>query len=447
MQQADTTRIAPHSVEAEEAVLGSILIDAGALHDVLPFLESDDFFITKNGWVWDAILRVHRRGELVDYLTVVQELREQGRLTEIGGPAYVTYLINHTPSSLYAEAYGRIVQRAAIRRRMLAAASEIARLAHDETRDVHAAVDEAEAILAAVTDASQPDSPEAMKTIMSTVFDAVDQARTSNFTGIPTGFHELDALLGGLQKSDLVIVAGRPGMGKSAWLQTVALFVARQLKKRVFISSLEMSKAQVAQRLIAMETGVSTRLQRTGKLDDDQFARFTSATDRIGRLPIFVDDQAGLSPFQLQAKVQRIHNEHGLDLVMVDYLQLMKVTGSENRTQEIGEVSRSLKELARLIDVPVIAAAQLSRAVENRSDKRPVLSDLRESGSIEQDADIVMFLYREEVYNEYTDRKNSADVIVAKHRNGPTGIIPLYYRKEVTQFVSARREQIDLGRL
>jgi replicative DNA helicase len=552
------------------------------LFDVASFLQADDFFIVRNGWVWEAILRLQERGDKIDYLTVIEELRQQEQLDEIGGPAYITYLINNTPSSIYAEAYGRIVERAAIRRRLLGAASDIAQLAHEESADINQVIDRAEASLFAVTERRLRTELVPIDIAISEYYDRIEglYGRGEEPLGVPTGFVDIDDLLGGLQKSDLVIVAGRPGMGKTSWLLSVALNAARA-KARVAIFSMEMSNEQIVQRLVSSETGINTHRLRQGQLDEREWALFVEATGNLSKLRVYLDDTPALSPLQMRTKCRRLFSEHGLDLIMVDYLQLMMGgTGrQENRVQEISFISRHLKQIARELNVPVLAAAQLSRAVEQRQDKRPQLSDLRESGclagdtriylpdaghyvpirdlvgqagfhvtslntdtwklgngtvthafctgvkpvyrlttqlgrsiratanhrfltsqgwkrldklavgdriadqaadwdqistieadgetdvydltvpgpsnfvannliahnSIEQDADIVMFIYRDEIYNEDTDRPNQADVIIAKHRNGPTGNVTLFFRKELTQFANLSKSNMDLA--
>ncbi len=440
-------QMAPHSIEAEEAVLGSILINPDALYDVASFLQSEDFFIVRNGWVWEAITRLHERREQIDYLTVVEELRQQNRLEEIGGAAYITYLINHTPSSIYAETYGRIVERAALRRRMLTAAGTIARLAQQEDSDITALIDQSEATLFAVTERRLRQELVPIRTAVAEYYDRIEQLYSQQVEsiGVPTGFTDLDDLLGGLQKSDLVIVAGRPGMGKTSWLLSAA-HNAALAGARVAIFSMEMSNEQIVQRLISSETGFNPHKLRLGQLKDREWALFVEAVGRLSKLNVFLDDTPALTPLQMRAKCRRLYSEHGLDLILVDYLQLMNagVGFSDNRVQEISFISRNLKHIAREMNVPVVAAAQLSRAVEQRQDKRPQLSDLRESGSIEQDADVVMFIYREDVYNENTERKNQADIIVAKHRNGPTGSVALFFRKELTQFANLSKTGVDL---
>lgn len=435
--------LAPNSVEAEEAVLGSILIDADRFFDASGFLDPAHFFIVRNAWVYEAMQALASRGEQLDYITVLEQLRQVGRLDEIGGPAYLTYLINNTPSSLFTETYGRIVERAAVRRQLLAAAGEIATLAQSDTDDVTVILDQAVAAVTGVQLRGQRDASAPVSVIVQDVIADVEAARAQNrVTGLPTGFESLDRLLGGMQKSDLLIVAGRPGMGKTSWLTTVALRAARRFRARIYVASLEMSQKQLTQRFISADTGLPSDTWRR-QMDDAAFSRFLEGAGRIGELGIEIDDTAGLSISQLTARVTRHYNQHGLDLLIVDYLQLMRGVG-ENRVQQIGDISRGLKTLARKLDVPVLAAAQLSRAVESRGDKHPMLSDLRESGDIENDADVVMFVYRDDYYNPVTDRPNQADIIIAKHRNGPTGTVPLYFRRDLTRFDDLTRSVVDV---
>ncbi|MBI5957477.1 MAG: replicative DNA helicase, partial [Chloroflexi bacterium] len=382
-------QMSPHSVEAEEAVIGSVLLNPDALFEVASFLQPDDFFIVRNGWVWEALLRLQGRNEQIDYVTVVEELRQQSRLDEIGGESYITYLINHTPSSLYAETYGRIVERAAIRRRMLNAASKIAQLAHDGDVDINDVIDLSESALFQVTERRQRKELVPIRVAIAEYYDRVEHlyGQETESLGVPTGFNDLDQLLGGLQKSDLLIVAGRPGMGKTSWLLSAALNAA-QTGARAAIFSMEMSNEQLVQRLVSTETGINTHNLRLGKLDEREWAIFTEATGRLSRLRMFLDDTPALSPLQLRSKCRRLYSDQGLDLVIVDYLQLMTAEAggrSDNRVQEISFISRNLKQLARELNVPVLAAAQLSRAVEQRQDKRPQLSDLRESGCLAGD--------------------------------------------------------------
>ncbi len=447
-----TEFLPPHSVEAEEALLGAILINPDTITDVISFLDPDDFYILRNSRVYLAMCRLHESRDAIDNLTVANELRNLKFLDEIGGAAYLTYLINNTPSSLHAEVYGHIVERAAIRRRMLEAAGEIASLANTHDASIEEVVDRAEATLFAVTERNSKKDMVSMRRAVGDYYNRIEYLYENRDEpiGVPSGFTDVDKLLGGMQRSDLLILAARPGMGKTSLILNIAINAARMGGARVGIFSLEMSNEQLVQRLVAAETGIGTQQLRLGQLDQHEWERFVQASESLSKLPLFLDDTPAITPLHMRGKCRRLYREHGLDLIIVDYLQLM-TSGfgtpgrSENRVQEVSAISRNLKELARELNVPVIAASQLSRAVESRGDKRPVLSDLRESGSIEQDADVVMFIYRDEVYNEDTERPNQADIIVAKHRNGPVGTVSLYFRKELTQFANLRQTDIDLS--
>lgn len=439
-------QLAPHSVEAEEAVLGSILINPDALFEVLSFLRSEDFFIVRHAWIWEAILKLHERRDPIDYLTVVTELEQMGRLAEIGGAAYILSLINKTPSALNVEGYGRIVERMAIRRRLIEAAGQVARAAHSEETNIEEVINQAERAIFEVTERRLTRELVPVKDVVSDYFDHVSfMARHQEMVmGVPTGFTDLDRLLGGMQKSDLIIIAARPGMGKSSMLNTILLNAAR-LQQRVALFSLEMSNEQLVQRFISAETRIPSHKLREGRLDEKDWAEFVKATEHISSLPIYLDDTPALSTQELRTKARRLFYEYGLDLIMVDYLQLMTTPfRTDNRVQEISYISRALKQLARELNVPVVAAAQLSRAVEQRNDKRPLLSDLRESGSIEQDSDVVIFIYRDAYYNPDTPDGNRTEVHVAKHRNGPTGVVDLVFIPELTQFRDGVRRDINL---
>jgi replicative DNA helicase len=441
---------APFSQEAEEATLGAILVNPVAYFGVAAFLKSDDFFILRHQYIWNALSRLHERGEPIDYLTVRQELSDMEVLAEIGGPAFLTQLINNTPTSVHAEVYGRLVERAAVRRRLMTASDQIRTLALNEERNVEEVIAEAEARLFEVTERRLSRQLIPMRDAVSAYFDRIEflMQNRGAAMGIPTGFKDLDKLLGGFQKSDLVIFAGRPGMGKTSFMLSAAINMAR-LGARIAVFSMEMGVEQIVQRLVSMEAGINTQNLRLGQINQQEWSRFVHAAGNLSNFRLFIDDTAVLSPLEMRTKCIRLAREHGLDLIVVDYIQLMTAGGlyENNRVQEVSYISRSLKELGRELNVPVLSAAQLSRAVEQRQDKRPQLSDLRESGSIEQDADVVMFLYRDEVYNEATEFPNQADIIVSKHRNGPTGTISLYFEKTLTKFLNAAERSVDLSHI
>lgn len=441
---AGPDKLVPSSTEAEEAVLGSLLIDPEALFQVSPFLKPDDFYIQKNDWIYATILNLHERREPIDFVTVCDDLERQGRLEEIGGAAYVTQLINAVPSAIHCEAYGRIVEQAAIRRRLISAASRIAQLAYQEDQDVDLTVDRAEQALFSVSERRITRDLAPVQEIIRRYYDRIEYLydHQDEPLGVPTGFIDLDRLLGGLQRSDLILIAARPSVGKTSLGISVARHAA-DLGQHVAIFSLEMSSEQVVQRMVSAETGIDAQRLRLGGLREREWPLFVQATGRLSDLPLYVDDTPSISVLQMRTKARRLHAEHGIDLILVDYLQLMTAGDmrGESRVQEVSYISRSLKGLARELDVPLVAISQLSRAVEQRSDKRPILADLRASGSLEQDADVVMFIYRDEMYNPDTDQPNIAEVIIAKHRNGPTGAIQLFFRDRLAQFLDAETRQ------
>lgn len=448
VQTSPTPQTVPQSREAEESVIGSILVNPDVYYDVAAFLQEDDFYIHRHRWVWQAFQRLHESHTPIDFLTVCEALDQLDQLAEVGGPAYLTALINNVPTSLHAEAYGRIVEQTAIRRKMLAAANDIAKLAYQEELSIEAVMDEAEKAVFGVSERRMTRDLQKIQTVISSYYDRIEMlaSRGDEFYGVPTGFIDLDRLLEGLQPSDFLIIAGRPGMGKTAFLLSAAKNAAQGYKKHVAIFSLEMSNEQLVQRLISQETGIDSQRLRTGKLEDDEWPLFTHATEILNDTVMFLDDTPALTPLQLRTKCRRLHSEYRLDLVVVDYLQLM-TSGmrAENRVQEVSYISRNLKVLARELNVPVLAAAQLSRAIEQRADKEPQLSDLRESGSLEQDADVVMFIHRPELYEKDTMKQNLAQIKVAKHRNGPVGTVELVFRSNIAKFENAATRRVDLS--
>jgi replicative DNA helicase len=442
-----TQPVLPHNREAEEAVLGSVLVNAEVFYDVAHFLAADDFFIHRNRWIWESFVSLQEQRQPIDVLTVSEELERQSRLQDAGGPAYLAALISNVPTSLHAEAYGRLVEETATRRRLLQSANQIARLAYQADTPIEDVVNDAEKAIFGVSERRLTHQLQPIKQVLSAYYDRVDYlARHKDETiGVPTGFIDLDRLLGGMQPSDLLIIAGRPGQGKSAFCISAAKNAAQIYKKRVALFSMEMSNEQLVQRLIAQETGIDSQRLRLGDLRDDEWPLFTQAVGVLSDTSIYLDDTPALTPLQLRTKCRRLHMEVGLDMIVVDYLQLM--TGDmriENRVQEVSYISRNMKALARELNTPVLAAAQLSRAVEQRADKHPMLSDLRESGSLEQDADIVMFIYRPEEYESDTLMRNMAEIRVSKHRNGPVGKVELVFLKELAKFANAARREVDL---
>jgi len=425
----------PQARQAEEAVLGSVLIDPDAYFAVAQILTAGDFYIVRNRWVWEAFTALTERHTPIDYLTVCSELETNNRLGEVGGPAYLMTLINQTPSSLNAEAYAQLVAETATRRRLIEAANRIAGLGYDDCLPLDDSIRQAEQLLMAAGDRQVNREVTPLGRIMSRLYDQVQEAAQSGreFLGLPTGLIDLDNLLKGLQKGNLVVLAGRPGMGKTSLLLTIALNVGLVGRKRVGVFSLEMSEDEVGNRFLAQESGIDGQRLKMGKLREDEAALFVAAVEKLSAAPILVDDTPSLTPAQLRARCKRIQGQGGLDLVIVDYLQLMSGGGKfENRQVEVSFISRQLKALAKELNVPVLAAAQLSRAVEQRGEKRPQLSDLRESGGIEQDSDVVMFLFKGETEGQLS-------LEVAKQRNGPTGLVPFVYRPSITKFENASR--------
>ena len=436
----------PHSAEAEEAVLGSLLIDPAATPRISTFLKAEDFYIVKNGWIYQAILAM---GEKADLLTISAELARNNLFEEAGGESYLAQLTISVPTALNVETYAHLVENFALRRRMLNAASEIAKMAYDQTLPVDQVVEKSEATVFGVTDQRASGQMAPIRKVVDEFFTHIEYLHDHKDEplGIPTGYPDLDKLTGGLQKGDLIIIAARPGVGKTSLMNNIGYYAAFKHRQRVAIFTLEMGNEQLVQRFVASETGIDSQRLRVGDLRDEEWGSLTKVCMQMSDLYIFLDDTPSLSPLDLRVKSRRIYQEYGLDLIIVDYLQLMQGESggrNDNRVQEISYISRSLKSIARELKVPLIAGSQLSRLVEQRSDKRPMLSDLRESGSIEQDSDIVMFIYRDEVYNPDTEFKNIAEISVAKNRNGPTGKANLFFDKHLTSFKNLAKEKIQL---
>ena len=439
----------PQNLEAEEAVLGALLIDPDAILPVATFLRASDFHVQRHGSIYQAMLDLHERHQPADLVTLTDELERCDQLAAVGGSALLTSLINATPTSIHVEYYARIVERTAILRRLIDAAGQIAKLAYRDVDDVDEVVDQAESIIFGVSEKRVTRDLVPIRQVLDEYYDRIEylSQHQGEIVGIPTGLVDLDKLLGGFQRSDLIIIAGRPGMGKTSLALSIALLAARKWQKRVGVFSLEMSSEQVVQRMISAETGIDSQRLRLGDIREDEWPVFVQATSLLSDTQIYIDDTPSLSALEMRTKARRVHAEFGLDLLIVDYLQLMRgeFRSDGNRVQEISYISRSLKSLARELNIPLVALSQLSRAVESRQDKRPMLSDLRESGSIEQDADVVAFVYRDVEYNPDTEFPNIAEIRVSKHRSGPTGVIHAFFRKELAQFenLEVRHEQLE----
>ena len=430
-------RLPPHNIEAEQSVLGSLLIDRDAVIRIASYVKPDDFYISANGRVYQAILDLYNRREPTDFVTLSDELERKGQLDDIGGIGYLSSLLNAVPTAVHVEYYGRIVERTATLRRLIDAGTRIVGIGYREDGALEDALDAAERALFEVSQKRTTRDFVSIAEVLDRFFDQIEylQQHRGDVVGVPTGFADLDQLTGGMQRSDLIILAARPSMGKSALALGLAYGAAVQHGKTVGIFTLEMSAEQLVQRLLSTETGVDSHRLRLGQIDDSEWERISRALGRLSEANIFIDDSANVALMDVRSKARRLQAEHGVDMIIIDYLQLMSSNRrSDNRVQEISEISRGLKGLARELNVPVIALSQLSRAVETRSDHRPMLSDLRESGSIEQDADIVMFIFRDDKYDENSEKKGIAELIVAKHRNGPVGSVNLRFFERTARF-------------
>jgi replicative DNA helicase len=435
-------RIPPHSDEAEKSVLGSIILDKEALYEVLEILRDDDFYSEMHQEIYRVVLELFRKSEPVDILTVSEELKTRNTLEMVGGRAYVAQLSTLVPSTSNAAEYARIVAEKAVLRRLISASSEIMEQAYREKIEPETVLDHAEQAIFEIAQTRQKKDFEPLKEVLYSNLKKIDEVSKldGGLTGVTTGFLDLDAKTSGLQKSDLIMLAARPSMGKTALALNIAQQAALKGKARVLIFSLEMPKEQLGQRLLSIESRVDMQKIKTGRLERGDWDQLYLAIDKLSKAEIYIDDTPGINVLEIKNKSRRLKAEKGLDLIIVDYLQLMSFEGrSESRQQEITSISRFLKHLAREMECPVLVLSQLSRAPEQRTDHRPILSDLRESGSIEQDADIVMFLYRDEYYNPNTEKPNICEVNIAKQRSGPTGTVELTWLGKYTRFVDTSR--------
>lgn len=438
-------KVPPQNINAERSLLGSILIDDEVIVDVADKISSTDFYEPGHQLIYEAMVRLYQKHSPVDILTLSNELKSTKRIDDVGGLEYLSDLTNYVPSAAHAIEYASIVREASIRRNLTKAGERITNLAFKTDQDVQQVLSLAEASLYAVNQESQQTEMQSMESLLSDAFEKMTYLHQNKdkLRGVQTGFKDLDKMTAGLQKSDLIILAARPAMGKSTLAQNIAFNVAMREKKTVLFFSLEMSNAQVVDRMISEASGVDSWNIRTGNLTQEDFSKISDAMGEMSEAPIKFVDKPGLTVLEMKVLAQREAHKGNLGLIIVDYLQLMSGSKSygDNRVQEISEISRGLKLIARELDVPVIALSQLSRSVEQRPDKRPMLSDLRESGSIEQDADIVMFVYREDYYNPDTERKHITDLIIGKHRNGPVGTVELYFHPERLKFMSLEKRK------
>lgn len=448
-------KLPPHDVEAEKAVIGSLLIDSEAIFKVATFLRPEDFFTPENQWIYDACFGLYQRNEGINQITVAHELAQRGKLEEVGGAAYLSHLVSTVPTSLHVEYYAQIVSRLSVMRRLISAAGQIAALGYEAGAEVDAVLGKAEDILFKVRQQQSPQDFVPIRQVLGQYFEETGPAQPweEEIPHILTNFTALDDFLGGLQRSDLIVLAARPSLGKTSLALNIARNTASNQKACVALFSLEMSRQAVVQRLLANEANVDSRHVRLGLYTEEEERRIMEASGILSEAPIYIDDSPQLRVVEMRGKARRLHFERTVDLVIVDYLQLIQGEArGDSRVQEVSEITRSLKALAREIDAPVLAISQLSRAVEWRASHKPQLADLRESGSIEQDADVVLFIYRDEVYITEDEWEKThdierepyprgiADIIIAKHRNGPTGERKLRFLPRTAKFEDLETE-------
>lgn len=439
VRKAIEAKIPPQNTDAEMSLIGAVLIDEEVLADVTEITNSRDFYDKRHQMIYEGMVSLFEHHKPVDLLTLTDELNKKGHLEDVGGSAYLTELTNYVPTAAHATTYAEMVAQKAVRRRLIKASGEISELGYDEEFNVQELLEKAEAELFAVSDQSLKQDLTSIETILLESFDRLEELHRNKggLRGVKTGYRDLDNMTAGLQRSDLLILAARPAMGKTTLVTNLAYNVATLNKQSVLFFSLEMSKEQLIDRMLADVSGVDSWNIRTGNLSDEDFSKLSEASGEMAEAPIYIDDTPGLTVLEMRTKARRAAHQAPLGLIVIDYLQLIQGKRTDgNRVQEVSEISRGLKLLARELNVPVIALSQLSRTVESRSPQIPQLADLRESGSIEQDADIVMFIYREAYYNPDTERQNITDLIIAKHRNGPVGKVELYFHPERLRFMS-----------
>lgn len=441
-----SVKVPPHSIDAEQSVLGGLMLDNRAWDQVVDRLRGEDFYRNEHRLIFHVMSRLLGQNKPIDVLTVSDALRELHELEQVGGEVYLFELANNTPSAANITAYADIVRERSVLRQLISAAGDIADNAfNSQGRSIVELLDAAEQRVFSISEqGTRGSGPVNIKDFLAKTMDRIDTLFHSgtSITGVPTGYHDFDNMTSGLQPSDLVIIAGRPSMGKTTFAMNIAEHVAIKSRSPVLIFSMEMPGEAIVMRLLSSLCRIDQLRIRTGKLADEDWPRISSTVSMLSDAPLFIDDTPGLSPAEMRARARRLAKEHGqLGMIMVDYLQLMQVPGhNENRTAEISEISRSLKGLAKELKVPVVALSQLNRGLEQRADKRPIMSDLRESGAIEQDADVIAFIYRDEVYNENSPDKGTAEIIIAKQRNGPIGKLRLTFMGQYTCFENFIRQ-------
>jgi len=437
-------RVPPHSKEAEQSLLGGLIQDSSALPSVLEILKGHEFYLDSHRKIFRAITELFEKNQPIDLVTVLDKLREKNELEAVGGVSYLASLTERVPSSEHAPVYARIIADKAVLRSLINTSGNIVAWCYENQDDVDNILDRAEEAIFALSESRVQDTCSPIEELVKQNIVRIENYRNNQglITGIPSHFTDLDKLTAGFQNSDFIIVAGRPGMGKTAFALNIARNVALESGIPVVFFSLEMSKEQLAMRLMCAEASIDSHKIRTGFLSQKEVRKLMETGEKFMNVPLFIDDQSDITPLELRAKARRLMSEHGIGMVIIDYLQLIRIPGKfERREQEISEISRSLKHLARELNIPVIALSQLNRKVEDRHDKRPQLADLRESGAIEQDADVIIFLYRDEVYNKDTNDKGIAEVLIRKQRNGPQGDIKLKFFAELTRFENLAHER------
>lgn len=435
-------RIPPQDLDAEMSVLGALLLEPTSSHEIMGMVKGEDFYRPAHGRVYEAMLELTSRSEPVDEVTVASELKKMGHLEGTGGRAFLAQLTMRTPSAANIGHYAKIVMQRAQARRLIKTASDIAASGYEETADIEALLDQAATQILNLN-AEDASGLTHMKNIVQGAFAMIEERfkKKEAITGVATGFHDFDALTAGFQPGDLVIVAGRPSMGKTALALNMAQYAALKKQVPTAVFSLEMSKESLVMRMLTSEGRINGSRIRAGMLKDSDWPKLARACGSLAEAPMYIDDTGGMGIMELRSKCMRLHQEHGLGLVMIDYLQLMSGRGTEGREREISEISRGLKALAKDLNIPVIALSQLNRSVEQRQDKRPMMSDLRESGAIEQDADLIVFVYRDEYYNEESPDKGKAEIIIGKQRNGAVGTVKLKFWKDYVKFDNLSREE------